>query len=133
MVLGLARCIVGDPQTAEDIFQATFLVLARKASTLRRPESLAAWLHGVAVRLARRGARPPHAASRRKARGLAATPMRDPLDELTARELLAVLDEEFQRLPENHRLPLILCGLEGLSQEEAARRLGWSAGAERPA
>jgi RNA polymerase sigma factor (sigma-70 family) len=129
MVLGLARRVVGDRQTAEDIFQATFLVLARKAHTLRRPESLAAWLHGVAVRLALRTRKAGARRRQEEALAPAAASARDPLDELSARELLAVLDEELQRLPDNHRLPLILCGLQGLSQEEAARRLGWSAGA----
>lgn len=129
MVLGLARRIVGDRQTAEDIFQATFLVLARKAPTLRRPESVSAWLHGVAVRLALRTRKVRARRKRQEARAPVTAAVRDPLDELSARELLAVLDEELQRLPENHRLPLILCGLQGLSQEEAARRLGWSAGA----
>ena len=52
----------------------------------------------------------------------------NPLDELTARELLLIVDEEIQRLPEVYRLPLILCCLEGFSQEEAAERLGWTQG-----
>jgi RNA polymerase sigma factor (sigma-70 family) len=129
MVLGLARRIVGDAQAAEDIFQATFLVLARRAHTLRRPDSLAAWLHGVAVRLALRTRKAGSRRRQQEAHASAITGGRDPLAELSARELLAVLDEELQRLPEGHRLPLILCGLEGLSQDEAARRLGWSAGA----
>jgi RNA polymerase sigma factor (sigma-70 family) len=129
MVLGLSRRIVSDAQTAEDIFQATFLVLARKAHTLRRPEALAAWLHGVAGRIALRTRKAGARRRQQEARAIPAAAAPDPLAELTARELLAVLDEELQQLPENHRVPLILCGLEGLSQEEAARRLGWSAGA----
>jgi RNA polymerase sigma factor (sigma-70 family) len=129
MVLGLARRVVGDAQAAEDIFQATFLVLARRAHTLRQPDSLAAWLHGVAVRLALRTRKAGARRKQQEAHAPATSAGRDPLDELSARELLAVLDEELQRLPESHRLPLILCGLEGLSQDEAARRLGWSAGA----
>ncbi len=131
MVVGLARRVAGDGQLAEDVAQATFLVLARKGHTVRRPESLAAWLHGVAFRLALRARKAGARRSACEARAVAAPPPREPLDELSARELLAVLDEELQRLADRHRLPLVLCGLEGLSQEEAARRLGCSSGAVR--
>jgi RNA polymerase sigma factor (sigma-70 family) len=129
MVLAVCRRVLGDAHAAEDAFQATFLVLARKAAAVRHPEALAAWLHGVARHLAYKYRR---AESRRcwheagGSRAAKVAPRQDPLDELTARELLLVLDEELQRLPEAYRLPLILCGLEGLTTEEAARRLGWS-------
>lgn len=128
MVLGLARRIAGDGQIAEDVLQAAFLLLARKVHTIRRPESLACWLHGVAHRLALQARR---AQLQRREKETCARPSSppSPLDELTAREFLAVLDEELQKLPENYRAPLILCCLEGLSQEEAAKRLGCSAGA----
>jgi RNA polymerase sigma factor (sigma-70 family) len=131
MVLNACRRVLGDAHRAEDAFQATFLVLARKAGALRRPEALAGWLYGVASRVAR------------KARGREAgqerprppenlpdppDPRPDPLAELSARDLLAVLEEELWRLPEVYRLAVVLCCLEGLSQEEAARRLGWTAG-----
>src|SRR5205814_10454760 len=96
--------------------------------SLRRPESLPAWLHGVAFRLALRARKAGARRRHEEAQARAASPGRDPLDELTARELLAVIDEELNRLPDHHRLPLILCGLEGLSQDEAAQRLGWSPG-----
>ncbi len=127
MVLGLCRRVLGDAHDAEDAFQATFLALAQKAASIRRPESLAAWLHSTALRLALKARQ---AAARQQARPVRATPRPScsPLDELSARELLAVLDEELQRLPEIYQLPLILCCTEGLSQEEAARRLGWSRG-----
>jgi RNA polymerase sigma factor (sigma-70 family) len=128
MVLGLARRVVSNRQAAEDVYQATFLVLARRARTLQRAESLAAWLHSVAYRLALRARKAGVRRQQEEARTRTADPIPDPLDELSARELLAVLDEELQRLPDYYRVPLILCGLEGLSQEEAARRLGWSAG-----
>jgi RNA polymerase sigma factor (sigma-70 family) len=128
MVLGLCRRVVGDHHAAEDVFQATFLTLARKGRSIRCPESLGAWLHGVAFRLAVRARR-----TRRNSRAREAqVPPRgvpNPFDELTARELLTIVDEELHALPENHRLPVILCCLEGLSREEAARRLGWSPGA----
>ncbi len=130
MVLGLARRVVGDWQLAEDIFQATFLMLARKVHTIRRAESLPCWLHGVTFRLALR-IRRSH--QRRQEREAQVHPVPPPsaLDELTAKELLSVLDAELQQLPEGQRAPLILCCLQGLTQEEAARRLGCSAGAVR--
>jgi RNA polymerase sigma factor (sigma-70 family) len=128
MVLGLARRVVGDCQLGEDLFQATFLVLARKAHTIRRPEALPAWLHGVAFRLALRAKK---YRIRRREREAQARPLAssDPLDELSGRELLAILDQELNKLSDVYRLPLILCGLEGLSQEEAAKRLGCQPGA----
>ncbi len=123
MVLGVARRVARHAQDAEDVFQATFLLLARKARSIRRPDALGAWLHQSAFRLALRARRrhpPPEARPPRQAP--------DPLDALTARELLAALDEELARLPDEQRAAVVLCGLEGLSLEEAARRLGWSAG-----
>jgi RNA polymerase sigma factor (sigma-70 family) len=127
MVLSACRRVLGDAHAAEDAFQATFLVLARKADSLRRPAALAGWLYGVAGRVARK-------ARGRSSSSLAeapepADPRPDPLDRLTARELLAVLEEEVQRLPQGQRLAVVLCCLEGLSQEEAALRLGCTAGA----
>jgi len=128
MVLGLACRVLGDRHLAEDVFQAAFLLLARKAHTIRRAESLSCWLHGVAFRLALRVRRSRH---HRQQRELHIRPPSSPspLEELTAQELLTVLDHELHQLPENQRAPLILCCLEGLSQEEAARRLGCSPGA----
>jgi RNA polymerase sigma factor (sigma-70 family) len=130
MVLRVCRRLLGDAHDAEDAFQATFLVLARRAGSVRPAGGLAAWLHGVACRVAL-GARA--AARRRHREGPAPDldppdPHPDPLSELTAREALRVLDEEVRRLPEAYRLPVVLCCLEGLSQEEAARQLGWSPG-----
>lgn len=127
MVLGLARRVVRDQQLAEDVFQATFLLLARKARSIRRAESLPAWLHRVALRLAGRARRSRQHMREHEAHAKAASPS-DPLDEITGRELLAILDEEVSRLPEKYRLPIILCQLEGLSQEKAAKRLNISPG-----
>jgi RNA polymerase sigma factor (sigma-70 family) len=128
MVLALARRVLHDAQAAEDIFQAVFLTLARKASSIRRPEALACWLHGVTLRMALR-AKHSRLRQRRRETHAPAAPPPTPLDELTAAELLAVLDAELHALPEIYRGPLLLCYLEGLSQEEAGRRLGCSAGA----
>jgi RNA polymerase sigma factor (sigma-70 family) len=133
MVLGVCRRVLGDAQHAEDAFQATFLVLARKAARLRRPEALASFLYGIALRLARKA----HAAARRTPPLLNAKvpepvdPSPHPLDVLSGRELLALLDAEVARLPEVYRLPLLLCVLQGRTVEEAARHLGWSVGSLR--
>jgi RNA polymerase sigma factor (sigma-70 family) len=123
MVLGVCRRLLRQEQDAEDVFQATFLVLARRAGAVRRTQSVASWLHGVAGRLslkARTGA------ARRSARPLGAVnePAADPPDELSWREVRGALDEELGRLPEKYRAPLVLCYLEGLARDEAAARLG---------
>ena len=131
MVLGVCRRILRDSHEAEDAFQATFLVLARKAGSLRRPEALASWLYGTARHLASTARRAESRRYQREGRCsefAAASSSGDLLDDLSARELLLALDEELARLPETYRLPLILCHLEGRTYEEAARLLGWSAG-----
>jgi RNA polymerase sigma factor (sigma-70 family) len=131
LVLRVCRRVLADEATAEDAFQATFLVLARRAAAIRPPEALAAWLYGVARRVALKAR---SAQARRRSREVAlpdlvpADARPDPLSELSARELLAVVDEEVQRLPTAYRLPVILCCLEGRTREEAARLLGWSDG-----
>ncbi|MCI0455427.1 MAG: sigma-70 family RNA polymerase sigma factor, partial [Gemmataceae bacterium] len=127
MVWQVCLSALGQREDAEDVFQATFLVLARKAGSVRKPESLACWLHGVALSLARkvrgRNLRPRPAAGE----ALDRVPAR-PMDDLTWRELRQVLHEELGRLPEKNRLPILLCHLEGRTQDEAARALGWSLG-----
>ena len=134
MVLGLCRRLLGDVQEAEDVFQATFFVLARKAAKLRRPEALASFLYGIALRLARKARA---AAARRPIAPIHPNtpepidPRPRPLDVLSGRELLALLDAEIARLPEVYRLPLLLCLLQGRTVEEAARQLGWSVGSVR--
>jgi RNA polymerase sigma factor (sigma-70 family) len=134
MVLSLCRRVVGDAHTAEDVFQATFLTLARQAGAIRRPAALAAWLYGTARHIALNAR---NAASRRRRLGLPSDPdspidpRPDPLTKLTVRELLDVLDEELQRLPETYRLAVTLCSLDGKTLEEAAGHLGCTIGALR--
>src|SRR5205823_5651984 len=97
---------------------------------IRRPDGLACWLHGVAYRVARKALA---ARARRQAREARAAPSRDsgsstlPADDLTWGEVRSLLHAELAALPEHFRAPLVLCYLEGLTQDEAARRLGWTA------
>jgi RNA polymerase sigma factor (sigma-70 family) len=126
MVWGVCRRLLRDPQDAEDAFQAAFLVLARKAGAVGRPERLANWLYGAALRTARKAR--VRAAKRQAAR----VPLADvaaPEEDAAGREALAALDEEVRRLPDQYRAPLVLCCLEGKSRDQAAHELGWSAGA----
>src|SRR5262249_34877571 len=111
----------------EDAFQATFLVLVRKAPALDGSRSLAGWLHTVARHVALR-ARTRDARRRdREAGHLPPTPA-DPLDEVAWRDLRPALDEEVGRLADRYRLPVVLCYLEGKSHEATAAELGWPKG-----
>ncbi|HEY7154361.1 MAG TPA: sigma-70 family RNA polymerase sigma factor [Gemmataceae bacterium] len=123
MVLHVCRRALCHQQDAEDVFQATFLVLARNAASLRKKTALASFLHGTAYRMAMKAKQA--AARRRKHEGQAPTrPPADPTDELSWREVRTLLDEEIARLPEIYRSAFVLCCLENLSRTEAARRLG---------
>ncbi len=125
MVLGVCRRVLRHEQDAEDAFQATFLVLARKAGALGRPGLLANWLYGVAHRTALK-ARAAAARRRVQERQVPAMAVAEP--DLDGGERGAILDEELGRLPEKYRAPLVLCYLEGKTREEAARLLSWPAG-----
>jgi RNA polymerase sigma factor (sigma-70 family) len=127
MVLNVCRSILRHEQDAEDAFQATFLVLARKAGAIRQPEAVAGWLYEVAHRAA---VKAQADAARRRTLERRATPVApaDPTLDMTLRDLRRVLHEELRRLPEKYRLPLVLCYLEGRSREDAAGQLGWSKG-----
>jgi RNA polymerase sigma factor (sigma-70 family) len=124
LVLGVCRAVLRHPHDAEDAFQATFLVLARNARSIRRRDRLASWLHGVAYRIARKARA---AAARRQAVEAQASPaLTFTADDLRWGEVRAILHAELAALAECFREPLVLCYLEGLTQEEAARRLGWT-------
>ena len=123
MVLAVCNRVLRDAYEAEDAFQATFLVLARKAGSIGRGEVVAAWLYQVAYRIA----------LRLRAAAAKRTPSGEATDELAApeptgdadwRDLRPVLDDEIARLPEKYRAPFVLCYLEGRTNEEAAAQLG---------
>lgn len=128
MVLGVCRRVLGRHADAEDAFQATFLVFVRKVHTLARPAEVAAWLHQVSLRVARKAL--ANRAWRQSIEGTAvdvADPRApDPADGNS--DLRRVLDEELDRLPEKYRLPIVLCELEERTLEEAGHILGWPKG-----
>lgn len=137
MVLGLCQRLLGHHQDAEDVFQATFLVLARKAKSIRRQASLGSWLYGVAYRLAlklKASAARRRVRERRVADMMATTGIRGQGSGVSQEsgiswsDLRPVLDEELSRLPVKYRAPIILCYLEGKTNVEAGRLLGWPAG-----
>jgi len=133
LVLGVCRRIVRDHHDADEAFQATFLVLARKAGSVRWRGSVGNWLYEVASRVSRKLRA---VAARQRAHELStATPATDrpastpdPLVEASRRELFDVLDEEVGRLPNKYRAPVVLCYLQGKTHEEAASQLGWPSG-----
>jgi RNA polymerase sigma factor (sigma-70 family) len=126
MVLGVCRRVLGDEHAAEDAFQATFLVLVRKARGLQDSNLLGHWLYGVALRVA--GKEKAGRARRRGAERQVPVPSADVLPNFEQAELRTVIDEEIKRLPERFRVPLVLCHLEGLRHDEVARRLGCPVG-----
>jgi RNA polymerase sigma factor (sigma-70 family) len=128
LVLGVCRHVLGAGPDPDDAFQATFLVLARKAGSIRRRNSVASWLYGVAYRLSLQLRR--RRSRRHRRENLLPQPPEgqavhsEPASLASLRELGAILDEELQRLPASYRDALVLCHLEGLSHFEAARQLG---------
>jgi RNA polymerase sigma factor (sigma-70 family) len=125
MIYGLALRLLRDAHAAEDVFQATFLILASKAHTIRRQDSVGSWLYGVAHRLAMR-VRQTSKRWESDTRSGVPMPPENPEAIVRQRELESVLDEELKELSERLRAPLLLCYLEGQTQDEAARQLGWS-------
>ncbi|MBY0528318.1 MAG: sigma-70 family RNA polymerase sigma factor [Gemmataceae bacterium] len=126
MVLRVCRRVLNDWHASEDAFQATFLILARRAGSIRKQQSVSSWLHGVAYRVALKA----RARAARQDRALPPPRLQehDPLADLSVRELRRLLDEELERLPEKYSAPLLLCYLEGKTRDEAAQQLGWPLG-----
>jgi RNA polymerase sigma factor (sigma-70 family) len=120
MVLGVCRRVLRHEQDAEDAFQATFLLLARKAASVRPRGRVGNWLYGVARRTALEARR---AAARRRAREARAAPPPQPPPDPDD-DLRAALDRELTRLPDRHREVVVLCDLEGKGRKEVARQLG---------
>jgi len=119
MVHRVCRDILKNPHDTQDAVQATFVVLIRKADSVRSRESIASWLYGTATRVARRAS--TDAANRRPRERLVAVPeVIEPVHD----EGWSELHEELARLPEKYRVPLVLCYLEGMTTEAAARQLG---------
>ena len=124
MVMRACRGVLHDLHAAEDAFQATFLILARKARSIRRRESVASWLFGVARRIAVRAeARRKRRATHEREGGAMAEAGANAWRSDHAPEAISEVQEEIDRLPERYRAPIVLCYLEGLTQEEAAIRL----------
>jgi RNA polymerase sigma factor (sigma-70 family) len=126
LVRGVCRRVLGGDPSADDAFQATFLLLARKAGRGGWQASVAGWLHVTAWNVARKARariRFGPALGEREVSGPA-----DPAVTAAWRELCHILDEELARLPDRLRSPLVLCYLDGHTRDEAAARLGWSLG-----
>lgn len=121
MVLGVCRRVLGNEPDAEDAFQATFLILVRKAASIRTGEKLKNWLYGVACRTALEARRAR--AKRRTKEARVALPIEAP-DSVGQNDLRVALDEELARLPEKYQEVILLCDLEGKGRKEVAGQLG---------
>src|SRR5262249_52967043 len=127
LVLAACRRVLAEPADVEDAFQATFLVLVRKAPSIRRHQAVGGWLYRVAHRTALQVR-----ADVERRRLIEPTTQIEPAapdgPDPSWREVCALLYTELDRLPEKFRLPLILCYLDGKTRDEAAQVLGWSVG-----
>jgi uncharacterized protein len=127
MVWGVCRRVLRDHHDAEDAFQATFLVLAQKASTVMPREKLGNWLYGVAFQTSMK-ARATRAKRRIREGQVTEMPEPEAVSQDQRDDLIEWLDEELSRLPEKYRIPIVLCELEGKTHREAAKQLGWPIG-----
>jgi serpin B len=128
MVWGVCSRVLADANDIDDAFQATFLVLVRKARSIAKRESVGSWLHGVAHRVALRAKTRARQRRDHESAGAVTMPQIDAGPDLLWPEVRQVLDEELDRLPEKYRAPLVLCYLEGRTNDEAADQLGWTRG-----
>ncbi len=125
MVHGVCRRLLQHPQDAEDAVQVVFLVLARKAASVRPREALAGWLYGVACKAALKAR---SRAARRKERQVVRLPEPPSPPDRPPDDLRALLDRELRGLPDKYRAVLVVCDLEGQTRRDAARQLGWTEG-----
>ncbi len=131
-VLAACRQVLTDPADADDAFQATFLVLLKKAKRLAaNPAPLGGWLYAVAHRVAVRGRADRHRRTAREAEAARRAERTTEQPDLSWREATDALHEELNALPDKYRLPLLLCGVQGLTRDEAADELGTTVGAVR--
>lgn len=122
MVLGVCRRIVGDAHDADDCFQATFLVLVRKAASIVPRDKVGPWLYGIARTTAVR-VKAARAKRQRRERDVSKLPDVEALGDGLRDEIHSLLDEELARLPEKYRTPIVLCDLEGRTRKDVARQL----------
>jgi len=127
LVWSACRQFLRHEQDVEDAYQAAFLVLVRRAASIRQGQTVACWLYRVATRIARK-LNMDRAKRRQRETKASRTLESPPNQELTWKELQSLLQEELARLPEKYQAPFVLCCLEGKSKSEAARRLGWKEG-----
>jgi RNA polymerase sigma factor (sigma-70 family) len=124
MVLGVCRRVLGNLHDAEDAFQATFLLLVRRAGVVVPRDLVGNWLYGVAYRTALEAKVTRARRQARERQVTAPAGMRDVVDEVVQREQLQLLDQELSRLPDRYRVPIVLCDLEGRTHRNAARTVG---------
>jgi len=127
MVLGVCRRLLGTAQDVDDAFQATFLVLIRKAASIGDGDRIGNWLYGVAYRVAVR-ARTRTSRERARLQPVTDVVSNETANDCVSKDVLALLDEEVSRLPARYREAVVCCYLEGRTQEEAAHVLGWPKG-----
>jgi RNA polymerase sigma factor (sigma-70 family) len=127
-VLSVCRRLLDDPRDVEDAFQGTFLVLVKKAATIRDRDRLGSWLYGVAHRVAARARADARKRRARERRGVEVAAEAIAVHGPTWDDFGPTLHEELGRLPEKYRAPVVLCDLEGQTHEDAARHLHWPVG-----
>jgi RNA polymerase sigma factor (sigma-70 family) len=131
MVFRVCRRLLVDSHDSQDAFQATFLILVRKAGSLKDRDSVGPWLFGVACRVAARSRSTSARRARHERRYVEMSEPSQPSEDPDRADLQVLIHEEIGRLPERYRVPVVLCYLGGVNQEDAAEQLGWPIGTVR--